>query len=128
MKPLICKQCGGQIDPETYICYSCGTAYERPPIHVHELVCEDPRFVTVSAGVALDEYRLGGDFGEKMIEHSLHEIACKLGEAMIPLAEFRTNVFPESRQRQIVASIRVKKPESERHTLRYNDPFHDKRR
>lgn len=29
MKPLICKQCGGKVDPNTYICLYCDTKYER---------------------------------------------------------------------------------------------------
>ena len=55
MKALICTQCGGQIDPVTYRCSACGTAFEKPVAPVHEIkaVHEDPRFATIGACVEI---------------------------------------------------------------------------
>ena len=114
MKPLICKQCGGQIDPRTYICNACGTAYEKPqaPVHMIKAVHEDPRFVTLSARVDISEaYYYRGDPTE-IARMAIDDLTHQLAETIMPFIEMRVGMFdPLTFGQSLQATIRVKKPE-----------------
>ena len=117
MKPLICKQCGGQIDPTTYICRSCGTAYERPqaPVHMIKAVHEDPRFATISASVQIADDLLcfRGDPTE-VAKMAIEDLTHQLAEAIVPFVEMRTErgpIDPLARRRTLTGTVRVRKPE-----------------
>lgn len=115
MKPLICKQCGAPIDPHTYTCKSCGVSYEKPPVHVHEVVAEDPRFATVCASCEISDMMLYGSGNtSEVVDLAVKEITHQLAEAIIPFTEYRVSRFsadPLRQTRVIQGSVRVKRLE-----------------
>lgn len=118
MKALICKQCGGQIDPTTYICQSCGTAYERPqaPVYRTETIHEDPQFATIGASVEItDELLMFHGNPTEVARVAIEDITHQLAEAIMPFVEIRINkmhLLDPNRRNAIQGTVRVKKPEN----------------
>lgn len=116
---MICKQCGGLINPHTYTCESCGVSYEKPPIHVHEVVAEDPRFATISAKCEISDRLLNNCVDvKKVVDLAIKDITHQLAEAILPLTEFRFDRIgdPLNERKSIQGTVRVKRPEHSDYT------------
>ena len=113
MKALICTQCGGQIDPLTYRCHACGTAYEKPvsPVHEVKVVSESPLFASIGARVDVSALYLHNGDITGIAEMAMKDITHQLAEAITPFVDVQTGYDIRRDKFTIQGTVRVKKPE-----------------
>lgn len=110
MKALICECCGGQINPRTYKCEYCGTAYKRDAddniIRIetfHNPVKEYTSSMEIPPEVSLC---LGKDVGRYAVE----QLANHLTEAIAECMELVYTYDPMRMSHRITARVRMVEP------------------
>lgn len=85
MKPLICTQCGGKVDPFTYRCSFCGTYFERPDGYRGFVVKESGPAKTICAEIDIPMCMMqGADSPERLGEFIQRDLVEKLAEGLLP--------------------------------------------
>ena len=84
---LICDCCGGQIDRTTLTCRSYGTQYRQKSNGLLEIIQSDRPIRFINEAVIIPRFMVETD-PDKAMEYSLHELAVKLAERILPLAEW----------------------------------------
>jgi len=114
MNPLLCKQCGGTINPEKMRCEYCGTRYERDedltkPLRVTYQV--GPRPAILQNETVVDNRLIDYVSDAEEISRFIHsEVTRRMAEALEPYVEYQVQEDP-FRQRQIVRGrVRVLPP------------------
>ena len=113
MNPLICKQCGGTINPAKMRCEYCGTRYERDedltkPLRVTYQV--GPRPAILQNKMDIDTRLIDLSGAEEISRMIRSEVTRRMAEALEPYVEYQVQEDP-LRQRQIVRGrVRVLPP------------------
>lgn len=106
-KPLLCEQCGGQIDRATRKCPYCGTQYELP--EGVKVVIDRPGVHRIRCEARLDEAVLMAS-PEVATEMTLQQMRKQVADSLLAYMEFVTEVNPMSMHRIIRGEIRVLEP------------------
>ena len=109
MKPLICKQCGGSIDPTTMRCPYCGTRYEQTG-EVIRIDYAHPHAEVLRARIeASSEYLscLQQDELGKLIRNTMTR---KLAESLEPFVEYTVQYDPAHMMQIVRGRVRVLPP------------------
>lgn len=120
LKPMICKGCGGRIDPVALTCNMCGTAYyldeEQNPIRIESW---QGRIRSVACETKIPrEYMLYGD-ADKIMEFTLHDIAKRMAERLIPFIEYEQSYDHQRMEYITRARLRVADPYTLHETTRF---------
>lgn len=110
---LICDCCGGQIDRTTLTCRSCGTQYRQRRDGLLEIIQSDRPIKFISEGIIVPRFMVD-DNPEKAMEYSLHQLAEKLAERIMPLAEWVHEFAPEDQSYHLYMRIGVAEPRNRR--------------
>lgn len=92
LRPYICKQCGGQIDPATMRCKHCDTYYDDPALKRIEITTKVPGEHTIRANVRVD-YDEMCDYPEAARDYALRELRNQLADAL--LAYMKIDIFDD---------------------------------
>lgn len=109
MKPLICKQCGGQIDPITYVCKSCDTAYKKPQTTI-SIANEDSEYATFQTDVDISGLFLSRVCTDDVADIAIKEIRNRIAEAIMPFVEIKTGYNIRDDIMTVRGTVRIKKP------------------
>lgn len=113
MEALICKQCGGRINPKTMRCEYCGTYHKmeydpwnRPFI----TLVEHPEVKVIGGQVCIDNHVASRADKEYINRYVRHELTARIAEALEPEVEYE--VYDDIQyDRQIVRGrIRIVSP------------------
>jgi len=113
---LICDCCGGQIDRETLTCRSCGTQYRQKSNGLLEIIQTDRPIRFIDEAVIIPRFALETD-PEKAMEYSVHKLAEKLAERILPLAEWVQEYSPKDQSYYL--NMRIGIAENRRNPTRY---------
>ena len=103
-KPLICKCCGGTINPRTMKCEYCDTSYRR---HVDGIIeVRRPGEDCLTTAFTIDRHALRED-GAPLMRHCLNEMACKMAEQLLPYCEFNSSYDMETDRIVLRSRLRV---------------------
>lgn len=94
LEPLICPQCGGQIDRASMTCKHCGTQFKRQEEAIRVITeHRHPGTHTLCADAAIpnDMIRILG--AEKASEMALKQIAEKMAKCIMPYISARTSLI-----------------------------------
>lgn len=115
MKALICKNCGGSINPRTLKCEYCGTQYkeEFADVPVRPLVIQSfPESIKVLATkVEVSEFMMRDVPPERIAEFTMVDIARSLAEALAPYIKLETERDPVRMTQVIRGTVRVVEPD-----------------
>ena len=113
MEPLVCKQCGGAINPVNMRCEYCGTYYKRSddltkPLQI--IYHQGPRADVLQAGAYIDSC-LVSHINQEDISRILHsEITRKMAEALEPYMEYTVQEDPAHLRHVVRGRVRVLPP------------------
>lgn len=113
MEPLVCKQCGGAINPVKMRCEYCGTYYKRSddltkPLQI--IYHQGPRADVLQAGAYIDSC-LVSHINQEDIGRILHsEITRKMAEALEPYMEYTVQEDPVHLKYVVRGRVRVLPP------------------
>lgn len=114
MKALVCKNCGGGINPKTLQCEYCGTQYreEFADVPVRPLVVESYQnnVKVIATKVEVSEFMMRDVPPERIAEFTMRDIARSLAEALAPYIELETMRYPETATQIIRGRVRVIEP------------------
>ena len=114
MKALICKNCGGGINPNTLQCEYCGTQYreEFADVPVRPLVVESYRtdVKVLAAEIRVSEDMLLNVPAEKIAEFTMLDMARSLAEVLAPYIELETMRSQDVATQIIRGKVRVIEP------------------
>lgn len=111
--PLICPQCGGQVNRKTYMCEYCGTMFRRDYEYnsLPEPLIRHPYVHTLGAKLRMpDEYIKMMGLKEAS-DFILKELAKELAEGLIPFMTVRYENDPVSMSLNTTARIRLLDPD-----------------
>lgn len=86
LQALICKCCGGQIEKHNLTCKFCGTQYRQNYIGTLEIINTNRPIRFINNAVIIPREVIERD-ADKAIEYTLHRLAEKLAESLLPLSE-----------------------------------------
>lgn len=109
LKALICKQCGGQIDPITYVCKSCDTSYEKPQTTI-SIVNEDPEYATINTDVDISGLFLSRVCTDDVADIAFKEIRNRIVEAIMPFVGIKIAYNVRDDYMTVRGTVRIKKP------------------
>ena len=85
MKKLQCQNCGGTINPHTYVCEYCGTRYKKPDYPMMRTVIrEHPKVHTICAQTQVDQYMVNAIGEEETAKIVLGDIADEIAHQLAP--------------------------------------------
>ena len=92
MEALVCKNCGGAINRETYICPYCGTVYKKPEREMFPVIeIEHPRAHTLTQRVAVGrevlDYYIESGCDKDVMKMAIDEMAGKFADALVPFMD-----------------------------------------
>ena len=112
MKPMICTQCGGRIDPNTMRCEYCGTRFEKENDLAKPLVVkiDTQRADVLGANMIVDNW-LAESLPSEEITRIIHsEITRKIVEGLEPYVEYTVMEEPVFNHHVVKGRIRVLPP------------------
>ena len=102
--PLICKCCGGTINPRTMKCEYCDTSYRR---HVDGIIeYRRPGEDCLTSSFSIDRHALKED-GAHLMHYCLREMAGKMAEQLLPYCEFDSGYDVETDRILLRSRLRV---------------------
>jgi hypothetical protein len=89
LKPLICKRCGGALDPVTLKCSYCGTYHKfDETFEATRIIVDRPGVEVLNVAQAFDRWQLAEMPKEAIAEITHRGLCGKLAEALYPYMEF----------------------------------------
>ena len=113
LKALICKRCGGTLDPVTLKCSYCGTyhKWESGGLRNTLIYVGNPGVEVLGVTQAFDRWQLA-DMPKEAIERITRRGLCgKLAEALYPYMEFEMSDDYRTDSAIIRGRLRVVKPD-----------------
>ena len=115
LKPLVCKRCGGALDPNTLKCSYCGTYHKVDSdygfVRETRIIVDRPGVEVLGVQQAFDRWQLA-DMQKEAIAEITHRGLCeKLAEALYPYMEFEMSDDYFTDSAIIRGRLRVVKPD-----------------
>ena len=120
LTPLICDCCGGHIDKITLKCNSCGTQYRIKSNGMLEFVTYPRKVKFMTDAVIIPRFIVESDM-EKAMEYSLHQLAERLVEHIMPLCEWVQEYDPRTQSYYLHMRIGLAEPKSQNTTSVWRD-------
>lgn len=109
LTPLICTQCGGQIDRVTMTCQSCQTQFELSGEQTLVIREHLPNEYTIGASLSIDPRNLY--FGQMdYLNFAVEELSHKLAEGLAPFMEVEQLSDLSDNSIMLNARLRLLKP------------------
>lgn len=89
LKPLVCKNCGGQIERSTMKCPYCGTQYESPN-GMLKIVVDRPGFHTIRCETRVDMENMRHN-PEAAKEYVLRDMREQIADGLLAYMKFMTS-------------------------------------
>ena len=105
LKPYICTQCGGKVNPVTMVCEMCGTHFKEQD-NVLRIVAGRPGVHTLGTTLSIDKelvYLHPKEYSELVLKQMTKELA----ECIAPFIEVETEEDPEYFRQIVRGRIRV---------------------
>lgn len=123
MKALTCKNCGGQINPNTHKCDFCGTYYHEEV--TYEIVRENDDFQTIAAHIEVPFYgrcdmpsELSKDISEADSHMAIDLLREKIADAILPFMDINVG-YPDLRRMCVPIAGRVRIKPREHNKVHY---------
>lgn len=113
MNKLQCTNCGGHINPDTYVCEYCGTRYEKPAdrtMMLPPVIVENPKVQTFGAKVLVDQEMVRCLGEEKTAEYCVQQITSSLAEQLAPFISLETDFDPMRCCKIVRGRVRIVEP------------------
>ena len=112
LKPLICKRCGGALNPITLKCPYCGTYHKfDETFEATRIIVDRPGVEVLGVQQAFNRWELA-NMPKDVIERITHRGLCgKLAEALYPYMEFEMSDDYFTDSAIIRGRLRVVKPD-----------------
>ena len=111
MKPMICTQCGGRVNPYTMRCEYCGTSFKREDNTNPLVVKINTQRADVLGVDTIVDNRLAESLPSEEITRIIHsEITRKLAEGLEPYVEYTVMEEPMFNHHVVKGRIRVLPP------------------
>lgn len=115
LKALICKRCGGTLDPVTLKCSYCGTYHKFNPdygmLKESRIIVDRPGVEVLGVQQAFDRWELANMPKEAIAEITHRSLCGKLAEALYPYMEFEMSDDYFTDSAIIRGRLRVVKPD-----------------
>lgn len=109
--PLQCPNCAGHVDPVTLQCKSCGLQFKmKSDGTLMRFDVYDHKFIPIGTSIYIPSFYVV-DHPQEAMEMSLHKMAEKLVEQILPLIEWQTSFNIEHNDYVMYGRIRVAEPE-----------------
>lgn len=113
LRPYICKQCGGQIDPATMRCRHCDTEYYDPHLRRVTISAVQPGEARLRAEVRID-YENMMRYPESARDYALRELRNQIADGLLAYMKITTcedfGIDFNSRKEIIRGEVRVIDP------------------
>lgn len=90
LRPYICKQCGGTINPATLKCEYCGTPYEDQSLKRITITTHVPGEAKLRAEVRINRYSMERD-PERTRDYALRELRNQLADGLLAYMKITTS-------------------------------------
>lgn len=110
MSPLICKQCGGKIDPVKMVCEYCGTSYNDCFPRQIKYVVEQPNVHTLATNITVPMEVLRHVDAGNFSKHIVRDMSSQLAEAIAPYLTIDVEDDPYTMEKHVRGKIRVLDP------------------
>lgn len=113
MDKLQCTNCGGNINPSTYVCEYCGTKYMRPKRDLPTqplIVIDRPGVHTLQAKIRLDHNMIRLIGKEDASRICMERLVNELANNIAPFMEVETDNDIERMEQVVSARLRVVEP------------------
>lgn len=110
LRPYICKQCNGTVNPATLKCEYCGTRYESDSLKRIVISSKIPGQTKISAEVVIDT-EVMRDAPERMRDYALHELRDQLADGLLAYMRVTTNHDYRNMTEIIRGEVRVLEPD-----------------
>lgn len=113
MIKLQCTNCGGHINPNTYVCEYCGTRYEKPTdrtMMLPPVMIEHPKVKTFAAKVNVDPHMVEC-LGEKdAADYCVRQITSSLADQLAPFITIEVDYDHMECCRIVKGKVRIVEP------------------
>lgn len=110
MKKLQCTNCGGHINPDTYVCEYCGTRYEKRAPMLPPVMIEHPKVHTFGAEVLVDQEMVSCLGEEETADYCVHQMTHSLAEQLAPFISLETDFDPMTCCKIVRGRVRIVEP------------------
>ena len=110
LRPYVCKQCGGTINPATLQCEYCGTRYEGDSLKRLVITTRAPGQAKISAEVVVDKEAMRYD-PEGVRDYALRELRNQLADGLLGYMRITTASNYRDMIEIIRGEVRVIEPE-----------------
>jgi hypothetical protein len=109
--PLQCPSCAGHVDPVTLQCKSCGLQFKmKSDGTLMKVDIYNHKFIPIGASICIPSFYVA-DHTQEAMEMTLHRVAEKLAEQILPLVEWQAVFNMEHNDYVMYGRIRVAEPE-----------------
>ena len=111
MEKLQCVNCGGTINPHTYVCEYCGTRYKKPD-HMRQnlVVVEDPKVRTLGVETLVDRHMVEVLGEEDASKYTIETMTQELASSLAPFLSIETQYDPLKSAHVVRGKVRVVDP------------------
>ena len=108
LKPYICTQCGGKVNPVTLTCEMCGTRFKEEG--VMRLVVDRPGVHIIQCTRAISKDALYTIGPEAASEYVLKDMSREIAQSLFPMLDVMTEDDLPMHEKRIRAQLRVLEP------------------
>lgn len=111
MEKLQCTNCGGAINPTTYVCEYCGTRYKRPNTPMMPTVMvETPKCHTIAVESRVDPHMVDVMGEEEASKYVLENMADQIAHSLAPFISIEARSAPCMNVKIVRGKVRVVDP------------------
>ena len=112
LKPLICKRCGGALDPVTLKCPYCGTYHKfDETFEATRIIVDRPGIEVLQKKIAISNAALFAMPQGEMVDYARRSICESISESLNPYIEFYSERDIATLDTIVMGRLRVVKPD-----------------
>ena len=112
MEKLQCTNCGGTINPHTYVCEYCGTRYKKPdiPTMMPMVTVEHPKCHTIAVESRVDPHMVDVLGEEEASKYVLENMANEIAHNLAPFISIEARSDPYMNVKIVRGKVRIVDP------------------
>lgn len=112
VKELRCPNCGGYVNPKTYVCEYCGTRFEKlfDSVPTIKYVVESPKVRTLACAMQIDNDDVMRFGGEEISEYCVREMSLSLAKQLEQFITIDVEDNPYNRCKTVRGRVRLVDP------------------
>ena len=111
MEKLQCTNCGGKINPHTYVCEYCGTRYVKSEhMRPNLVIAEYPKVQTLAVETIVDRHMVETLGEEDASKYTIETMTQELASSLAPFLSIETRFDPLKSAHIVRGKVRVMDP------------------